>query len=829
MRPSIKVIIAQAYRYCGDPLYRRIKRSGLFDPHYYVAQYGDINIATTDPLANYLAAGWQGGRNPNPLFDTNAYRQAYPEVGEGHPLLHYLETGWLQGCNPVPLFDTAFYLRQYGAALLPGQTPLAHYLKNWRQGFDPNPLFDTCYYCRLFPHVLETETPPLADYIHGPERRLISTSPLFDMAYYLETNPVVRREWLFPILHYLKHGNELQQKGQREKYRPNPLLDLSYYRNQHLDDNTPFVEAFHHYAHSGMRAQHRPHALFDPQFYQETYADVLGADQPPFLHYMQAGQRQGYYPCREMAELEMKPLISIVTPVYNTEASLLRRCVHSVRAQLYPHWELCLVDDGSPAAHISPLLAELAASDARIRVAMLDHNQGIAAATNAAVAMASGAFLAFLDHDDELPPDALSHIAQALQDADVDVLYSDEDLIDLENQCTDIFYKPDFNQELLLNHNYITHFFVVRQALFNRCGGLHSEYDGAQDYDQALKLTENAKKIVHLPKVLYHWRAHATSTSINHEQKHYADEAGRKAVQAALDRRGIAGRAECTELRFFYRTRRTIVGKPRLAVVCDPGFACWEALTAEDKAHSSWRLAEVIVHGKGPTLPLAGSVRCLDPVAGESVVAWRNRAFASTSADYVCFVGAGLEPIIPGWLASLLEYGQNLDTGMVGGMVSAEDDPGHQHRGSLPDIGNDSWRYYASYVLDVSIHHNGIHCPQNALAVHQALCLFRREHGLAAGLYDTAFHHLEIAQLDLCLRWHVRGLSNVYTPQAQAAWRASAADRQENEVSGAQDRLRFQQCWQTLLHAGDPYHNPQLLADHGIVWVDFLRWYAGSP
>ena len=828
MRPSIKVILAKIYRYWFDPAYRRIKRSGLFDADYYAAQYGDIDLTATDPLVHYVVRGWREERYPNPLFDASYYRKTYLETGEGHPLLHYLETGWQQGCNPVPLFDTAFYLRQYGALLRPGQTPLAHYLQNWRRGFEPNPLFDTAYYCTLYPHVLDPGIIPLADYLHGPDRRHISTSPLFDMQYYLEANPVVRREWLFPVLHYLKHGNEPQQKGPREKYRPNPLLDLSYYRAEYLNETTPFLEAFYHYAHTGIAAQHRPHALFDPHFYQETSADILAADEPPFLHYLKTGQRQGDYPCREVAQLTSKPLLSIVTPVYNTNEHLLRRCVHSVLRQFYPHWELCLVDDGSPAAHVSQVLAELAASDDRIRVAKLDQNQGIAAATNAAVAMATGEFLAFLDHDDELPPEALYHIAQALQDEDTEVVYSDEDLVDLENQCTDIFRKPRFNRELLLNHNYITHFFVVRKALFDRCGGLRSEYDGAQDYDQALKLTEQAKKIVHIPRVLYHWRAHGSSTSINPEQKHYADEAGRKALQAALDRRDIAGQAECTGLRFFYRARRAIIGNPSLAILCDPGFSCWDALIPEARTPKNWQLVEVIMSGETPPLPFADSAQLLEPVAGESVLTWRNRAFALATADYVCFVGAGAIPDAAGWLEALLEYGQPQDTGLVGGQVDEEDNPAHRHRGSLPDIKNGSWRYYAACVRDVSVQHNGIHCPQNALAVHHALCLLRREHGLADGLYDPGYHHLEIAQLDFCLRLHARGLGNVYTSYAKAALRVNAHCLREDEASGAQDRLRFQQRWQTLLRAGDPYHNPQLLADHGIAWSDFLRWYAGA-
>ena len=827
--------------YCSSSAYRIVYKSGLFDAAFYCSRYPDIHPQHTDPLAHYLETGWREGRYPNSIFDTAWYRETYRHIGDEPPLLHYLRRGWREGCNPTPLFFTSFYLDQYRAVMRRGQNPLAHYLRYWRQGLDPNPLFDGAWYLRRHAELLRTGTNPLADFIHGENRRLQSTHPLFDMDYYLAANPFVREEWLFPVLHFLRHGGDPPEFGFEPCYRPNPYLDLDFYRREYMEGQGTFLEAFHHYATVGVARDLRPDPLFDPRHYRETYGADFAPQESSLAHYLRTGRRTGCLPCPELANLRRRPVISIVTPVYNTEPIQLRRCVLSVLHQTYPNWELWLVDDGSSEAHVRPLMEELGALDDRIRLQFLESNQGISAATNAGAARAKGEYLAFLDHDDELSGDALFRIALAIDREDSDVLYCDEALIDAKSRPLDfghdpetssipldVFYKPQFNAELLLNHNYITHFLVTRRSLILECGGVDSTCDGAQDYDLVLKLTEKASTITHIPCVLYFWRAHAASTSINHDEKHYADEAGRRALQAALDRRGIRGEALCTEIRFFYRPRRNLMSVPTVSLIVGPETNAKVPCMPEVQGGCMGVSIEFLA----PTAECARSaqasgLRIISGKAGEGPAAWRQRAANEARGDVLCFVSGNMHMDNANWLEALLEYSQQANVGMAGGCLTREENP-HVHRGSIPDLSRESWRYYVSYVRDVSVQHNGLHCPQNVLAVHEGLCLVDRRRFLDNGGYDPSFATLAFAQLDLCFRLHSRGFVNVFTPYAAGVALAGAESGLDSDTAGAMDRALFRQRWHSQLLVGDPYHNRQLLQVTGIPLDAFLAWYAGE-
>jgi hypothetical protein len=313
--------------------YRLVNKSGLFDPAYYGTRYPDIDLRTTDPLAHYLETGWLEGRSPNSIFDTAWYRETYPHIGDEPPLLHYLRVGWREGCDPNPLFFTTFYLDRYRHLIPAGENPLSHYLHHWRQGLAPNPLFDGAWYLRRHPELLRTGTNPLADFIHGENRRLQSTHPLFDMDYYLAANPFVREDWLFPVLHFLRHGGEPPEFGSEPCYRPNPYLDLDFYRREYLDHRGTALEAFQHYATEGVARDLRPDPLFDPRYYRETYGADFAPQESPLAHYLRIGRRTGCLPCPELANLRRRPVISIVTPVYNTEPHQLLGTVAGGRRQ----------------------------------------------------------------------------------------------------------------------------------------------------------------------------------------------------------------------------------------------------------------------------------------------------------------------------------------------------------------------------------------------------------------------------------------------------------------------------------------------------------------
>ncbi|MFT8357923.1 glycosyltransferase family 2 protein [Bifidobacterium aquikefiri] len=251
---------------------------------------------------------------------------------------------------------------------------------------------------------------------------------------------------------------------------------------------------------------------------------------------------------QQIQALKYKPLISIVVPVYNVDERWLRACIESVRAQWYTNWELCIADDNSSAKHIKPVLEEYKRKDSRIKVVYRTSNGRISKATDSALELATGDYIGFMDNDDELPVHALLEVVKAINaDNSIDFLYSDEDKITEEGRRFDPFFKPDYSPHLLLGHNYITHFVVVSKQLRNKVGDLRSEFDGSQDYDFVLRATEQATRVHHIPQMLYHWRTLASSVAGDPRSKMYAYEAGQRAIESALQRRGKKARVTMLE------------------------------------------------------------------------------------------------------------------------------------------------------------------------------------------------------------------------------------------------------------------------------------------
>ncbi len=248
------------------------------------------------------------------------------------------------------------------------------------------------------------------------------------------------------------------------------------------------------------------------------------------------------------------PCISILVPAYETPEAYLRQMIESVLSQSYKELELCIAD-GSPSDRVERVAREYARRDARVRYRKLEKNLGISENTNTALSMAGGEYVGLLDHDDLLLPGALFAVAGALNDGEpAEALYTDEDKFDPESdRHFQPHFKPDFNLEYLRSNNYICHFFVVKREIALAEGGFREEFDGAQDHDFIFRCTERAKKVVHIPKVLYSWRCHAASTAANPESKLYAYEAGKRAVHAHLERLGVSGKVLNTENYGFYR------------------------------------------------------------------------------------------------------------------------------------------------------------------------------------------------------------------------------------------------------------------------------------
>jgi predicted nucleic acid-binding Zn-ribbon protein len=417
------------------------------------------------------------------LLDVDWYLSHYPDVGQTgvSPLQHYLQFGAYEGRDPNPLFDSDWYLRQYPDVAQAGVNPLRHYIQfGAYEGRDPNPLFDSDWYLRRYPDVAQAGVNPLRHYLYYGAQEGRDPSPAFDSDWYLKHYPDVAAAGLNPLHHYL-------WSGKAEGRQPISVASKSSLGG-----------------------------LFDSHFYRANALAELNQNDEE-AHYLNQGILRGSPPNRQVAQRRLerqpsKPLISILMPTYNTPAQLITEAVDSVRQQTYENWELCIQDDGSTAAETLKVLKGLPDLDSRIHVNFSQGNQGIAAATNSALDVARGEFIAMMDHDDLLPPNALADVVVAYnQHPDTDVFYTDQALIDDSGQFTQHHYKPDWSPWMFRGVMYVGHLLVVRRRIAQEVGGFDSNFDFVQDFEFMLRVSEATRRIVHIPKVLYFWRQTAES------------------------------------------------------------------------------------------------------------------------------------------------------------------------------------------------------------------------------------------------------------------------------------------------------------------------------
>ena len=817
------------------PDYRRVAACGLFDEGYYLRHNPDLHDCGLDPLAHYLKRGFAERRRPGPLFDRHFYLQQCPQLDEDrdNPLLHFLTVGRHQGLRPNPLVDPHWYGQVWGQGQ-PLPDALGHFLAHGDDPsppLSPSPYFDAAHYCGSCPEAQALADRPAAALHHYlefglPEHR--SPSALFDCDYYLDKTPALREGGFDAPTHYVLFG-----RGEGKS--PCPLFDPLWYRQQHMQlsaDLDPFADYLARQGEEGLR----PCPWFDPQFYRKAY---LGDDpQPALQHFLQHGRKEGLYPSADIAVLVKKPVFSIVLPVYDTPPAHLGSCIRSVLYQSYPHWQLCIADDCSPNPGIRPLLDSWASADPRISVRYLPRNAGISAATNAAADQARGDYLLFLDHDDELAPEALHRFAEAINREPADLYYSDEDLIGADGRRYNIFRKPEFNAPLLLCHNYITHCVVARREQFALVGGCDPRFDGAQDLDLFLKLSERADKVVHLAEILYHWRASEKSTSINHEEKHYADEAGRGAVAAALERRGLVGEVLPGQWKFFYRLRRTVDPDTTVCLVLD-----WRrrplaelSLTGllDSAGHPVRRILLLTAEDGGRQRVTETDAAHPEPAivfcsAGQSTAALFAEAAAHCHEEFLLWVDGRQRPQDQDWLAALLEYGQEREVAVVRGLAAHPHDE-HPEITPLADCAETSPLYYARFLADCSILMNGAQCPQEVMGASGGIFLLGK--AWLDRVAVPANHPLneDFFFLDLSLRLRQLGARHVYTPCCRSCLHGTSLPACPATLAGAgEEQARFRALWGATLAAGIPFYNVHVIGDAGGSEEDFRRWVAGRP
>lgn len=540
---------------------------------------------------------------------------------------------------------------------------------------------------------------------------------------------------------------------------------------------------------------------------------------------------------RQTLALPLQPSISIILPVYNTPEKFISRAIDSVRAQIYPHWELCIADDASTAPHVKPLLEHYRRIDSRIRVTLRSENGHIAAASNSALSLATGDYIALLDHDDELRPHALAEVVTVInRQPDLQLIYSDEDMIDEDGNRFDPFFKPDWMPDLLIGHNYLCHFSVCRADKLRAIGGWRAGFDGAQDWDLQLRISEQIPptQIVHIPKILYHWRAVAGSTALSTSEKDYVVDAARKAIADHFAR--TKQKAEILHLPGnHWRARYTLPSPTPLVSLIIPTrngltylrrcvesilekttYPNFEIIIADNDSDDATTRAYLQGLAKAASAKTAdGRVIALrvHPYPGPfNYSAINNSSVREARGEFVALLNNDLEVITPDWLEELVSHAARPGIGCVGPMLYYPNNT-LQHAGVVLGIAGHAGHAFKGLKRGTPGYKNHARLVKNYSAVTGACLVVRKSIYEQVGGLDEVGLAIALSDVDFCLKVLAAGYRNLWTPFAELYHHESATrgyeDSPEKMARFAREREVLRQRWLPLLER-DPAYNPNL-------------------
>lgn len=528
----------------------------------------------------------------------------------------------------------------------------------------------------------------------------------------------------------------------------------------------------------------------------------------------------------ELESLTYRPMITVLTPVYNTPPELLRRVVQSVRDQLYPDWQLCLADDASTRTDTRAALEALSGVDARIRVLRLSVNGGISSATNAALEAAEGEFVALLDHDDEITPDALLEVATALnRHPDADVVYTDEDKLDFDGTHVEPFFKPDWSPEYLRSTMYLGHLVVYRRRIVEEAGRFRSAYDGSQDYDIALRVSERTGRVLHVPRVLYHWRKVEGSAAGSIEAKPWGLQAARRALVDHVARLPLCATVENQPGDGFWRVRYEIVGNPLVSILIPTaGRVAQTASGPRDLALSCIRSIverttypryEIVLVHNGRVSPEleaymeSGPHRLVvhEPAGPFNFAKTVNFAARQARGEHLLFLNDDTEVMTGEWLSAMLEFSQQREIGAVGGKLFYPDGR-LQHVGVVLGIGGGACHVLAGQPGNSPGYFGSAWVIRNYSAVTGACCMTRKSVFQEVGGFDERFA-TDFNDVDYCLRVGAAGYRVVVTPFAQLYHFEGASFGSREHIVNPEEIRALGERWADVI-ADDPYYNPNL-------------------
>ena len=540
-------------------------------------------------------------------------------------------------------------------------------------------------------------------------------------------------------------------------------------------------------------------------------------------YYISAQRREQ----EENAQFPKDIKFSVLVPLYNTPDSFLKAMIESVQAQTYKNWELCLAD-GSDSEHsfVGEICKKYADGDRRIKYEKLEKNLGISENTNACIRMATGEYIALFDHDDLLHPSALYEVMRAICEHGADFIYTDENTFSEEpRDAYNPHFKPDFSPDTLRSYNYICHLSVFLRELLDSVGYFRSEYDGSQDYDLILRLTEKAKKVFHIRKILYYWRAHKNSVAQDVGAKPYTVTAAKKALAAHLERCGLKGEVLDSSVPTTYHIKYEIDGNPLISVIIpnkdhtDDLDICLKSLYEK----SSYKNFEVIIVENNSTeketfeyyeaiAQKHGNVKIVKWEGNFNYSAINNFGVNYAKGEFILLLNNDVEIINGSCLEEMLMFAQRKDVGAVGAKLYYSDDT-VQHAGVILGLGGTAGhahkhfgRSHPGYMARASI-------AQNLSACTAACLMMRRDVFDEVGGLDESFE-VAFNDVDLCMKIRKKGYLVVFTPYAEL-YHYESKSRGNDSTPEKLERFRgeidrFKEKWQKQFDDGDPYYNPNL-------------------
>lgn len=526
------------------------------------------------------------------------------------------------------------------------------------------------------------------------------------------------------------------------------------------------------------------------------------------------------------AKFNYMPKISIVVPMYNTKFSYFVELIDSINNQTYQNFEVCLADSSKiPDVQIQKYIQELSSN--KIVYKNISQNLGISENTNVAISFSTGDYVAFCDHDDVISIDALYEVVKAINSSDADFIYTDEDI--LENGIRkNPHFKPDFSPDLLTSYNYICHLCVVKRKLLDEVGLLNKEFDGAQDYDFVLRATEKAKNIVHIPKVLYHWRAHESSTSYNSSAKEYVYMAGKRAIEEHFKRINIKAKVEILDEPGRYRVKYDVIGNPKISIIIPNKDSKSDLKKCIDSIlKSSYQNYEiVIVENNSKTKEIFDYYDKIQKDNGNiKVVSIKidkfnyslinNFGVKNSKGEYIVLLNNDTKVLSNDWMEEMLGICQRDDVGIVGAKLLYPDFK-VQHAGVVVGIGGVAGHVNVNIAENEEGYFSRANVINNFSAVTAACLMIKRS---IFEKIDGLDENLQVAfnDIDLCMKVRKLKYLIVFTPYAKLM-------HYESKTRGSEDTPEkikrfesemdvFKSKWKDELDRGDPYYNINLRLD----------------